>query len=319
MSTLSLFEEPVPELRSKLQRVLSALAADQLYLGTSSWKYEGWLGRIYTESRYQTRGRFSKKKFEADCLTEYAEVFPAVCGDFSYYQFPREEFWHKLFAGVPSHLKFALKVPEEVTVKVFPMHDRYGARAGFMNPNFLNADLLRAAFLELLEPFRDRIAVLIFEFSQFAKNAFPGVNEFLTELAPLLDTLPPTFRYSVEIRNREYLEPGYFQVLRDHNVAHVFNAWTRMPTVSAQMQIPDVFTADFTVTRALLKMGQKYETAVQNFSPYEAIKEPNEEVRDAMRRLLRRAKERHEPTYIFVNNRLEGFAPGTIEAVVDSL
>ncbi len=319
MSTLPLFEEPAPELRTKLQEVLFRLAADQLYLGTSSWKYEGWLGRIYTESRYLSRGRFSKKKFEAECLAEYAEVFPAVCGDFSFYQFPRAEFWHNLFTAVPPRLQFALKVPEEVTVRVFPEHARYGGRAGYTNPNFLNLDLLQAEFLNLLEPFQERIAVLIFEFGQFPKNAFPDLRSFLNELAPLLDVLPRTFRYSVEIRNREFLEPEYFQVLRESNVAHVFNAWTRMPTVSAQMGIPDAFTADFTVTRALLKMGQKYETAVQNYSPYEAIREPNPEVRDAMRHLLIRAKQQSEPAFIFVNNRLEGFAPGTIEAVVDSL
>jgi hypothetical protein len=32
-----------------------------------------------------------------------------------------------------------------------------------------------------------------------------------------------------------------------------------------------------------------------------------------------RSKQRSEPAYIFVNNRLEGNAPGTIEAVIDSL
>jgi hypothetical protein len=40
-------------------------------------------------------------------------------------------------------------------------------------------------------------------------------------------------------------------------------------------------------------------------------------VRAALRQLLTRAKRRAEPTYVFVNNRLEGFAPGTIAAVVD--
>jgi hypothetical protein len=92
-----------------------------------------------------------------------------------------------------------------------------------------------------------------------------------------------------------------------------------MPTISHQMRIRDVFTADFTIARALLKMGRKYETAVKTFSPYQSILEPNHEVREALRNLLLRAKQRAEPAYIFVNNRLEGNAPGTIEAVVDSI
>jgi hypothetical protein len=55
---------------------------------------------------------------------------------------------------------------------------------------------------------------------------------------------------------------------------------------------------------------------VNLFSPSRAVQEPNEEVRNALRNLLIRSKQRAEETYIFVNNRLEGNAPQTIEAVV---
>jgi hypothetical protein len=66
-------------------------------------------------------------------------------------------------------------------------------------------------------------------------------------------------------------------------------------------------------------MGRKYEKAVEKFAPYQTVQEPNHEVREALRNLLVRSKQRSEPAYIFVNNRLEGNAPGTIEAVIDSL
>lgn len=42
------------------------------------------------------------------------------------------------------------------------------------------------------------------------------------------------------------------------------------------------------------------------FSPYREIKEPNAEVSAALQDLLVQAKRRAEPTFIFVNNRLEG-------------
>ena len=80
--------------------MLKALAAQGIYFGTSSWKYEGWLGSIYTPERYTTRGKFSRRKFEDECLAEYAETFPAVGGDFSFYQFPAPEYWQRLFDGV---------------------------------------------------------------------------------------------------------------------------------------------------------------------------------------------------------------------------
>ena len=46
---------------------LRALAEQGVYFGTSSWKYEGWLGSIYTPERYFTRGKLSKE-VRGECL-----------------------------------------------------------------------------------------------------------------------------------------------------------------------------------------------------------------------------------------------------------
>lgn len=316
--TLRLFEdEPEQIPRTPLGEKLASLAAQDIFIGTSSWKYEGWIGQIYTESRYLTRGRFSPKRFQAECLNEYAATFPIVCGDFSFYQFPFQEYWHRLFQSAPPSLKYAFKAPEEVTVRAFPKHPRYGPRAGEDNPLFLNGELFRNSFLDLLEPYRERIAVLIFEFGSFGKQTYRNAGEFVEQLDAFLASLPPGFRYAVEVRNPDFLESDYFACLHSRGVAHVLNAWTRMPEISVQMRIADAYTAGFTVSRALLRRGRTYEEAVAKFSPYQRIQEPNHEVRQALRSLISRARDRHEPSYIFVNNRLEGNAPQTIEAIVD--
>ena len=315
--TLSLFDELPEYERTPLGLKLASLAAGGVLIGTSSWKYPGWLGQVYTESRYMSRGRFSEKRFQAECLAEYAATFPVVCGDFSFYQFPSGYYWERLFRSAPRSLKYAFKVPEEITVRMFPTHPRYGARAGESNPAFLDALLLRTAFLDLLEPYQDQIAVLVFEFGTFGKQTYDDVGAFLAELDPFLENLPPVFRYGVEIRNQEFLTQEYFRCLHSHRVAHVFNAWTRMPEIGEQVQLPEVFTADFTVTRALLRKGRPYDAAVAQFSPYRQIQDPNPEARQALRKLISRARERSEPSYIFVNNRLEGNAPQTIEAIVE--
>lgn len=315
MGTLPLFDEPLAFDRVGLHRKLLELVQQKIWIGTSSWKYEGWLGQIYDPDRYRMRGKHSQKRFEAECLAEYAETFPIVCGDFTFYQFPSEPYWRKLFASAPA-LRFAFKVPEEITVKAFPIHARYGARAGEPNPSFLNAALLEGAFLGLLEPYRGRVAVLMFEFGTFPKSTFRDAAAFVEALDPFLATLPPAFRYAVEIRNEEFLVPEYFACLRQHGIAHVFNAWTRMPALADQILLPDIYTADFTVTRALLRRGRPYEDAVAKFAPYREIQDPNPDTRDALRKLIAQAKQRNQPAYIFVNNRLEGSAPGTIEAIV---
>jgi uncharacterized protein YecE (DUF72 family) len=308
-----------PPQAARLGTKLRALAERGVFFGTSSWKYEGWLGSIYSADRYQTRGKLSKKKFEAECLAEYAETFPTVCGDFAFYQFPTADYWRGLFEGTPPSLSFGLKVPETITVAKWPGHARYGSKAGQENRSFLDTALFRSQFTRLLEPYAERVAVLIFEFGTFAKATFPDVNHFLHRLDDFLGALPRGFRYGVEIRNPEYLEPGYFACLSSHGVAHVLSAWTRMPELGSQLDRPGVETASFFVVRALLSKGRTYEKAVEAFEPYEKTREPNEAARDAIRRVAERAMEGQKPAFVFVNNRLEGNAPSTIEAVADEI
>jgi hypothetical protein len=111
----------------------------------------------------------------------------------------------------------------------------------------------------------------------------------------------------------------YFSMLALHNVAHVFNAWSRMPEVSKQIAMPGAFTADFSVVRALLTKGRTYEKSVDAFEPYDRIQEPNPSAREAMRQIAERAWKTRQAAYMFINNRLEGNAPGTIEAVTEDL
>jgi uncharacterized protein YecE (DUF72 family) len=316
----SLFaEHDRPEQAARLAPMLKALAAQGIYFGTSSWKYEGWLGSIYTPDRYTTRGKFSRRKFEEECLAEYAETFPAVGGDFSFYQFPAPEYWQRLFGGSPRSLLFGLKVPEEITVANWPSHARYGARAGKANPSFLDHRLFEAAFARPLEPYQDRIATLMFEFGTFPKSVFPNSQAFREQLDSFLGALPGGFRYAVEIRNREYLGDDYFGMLARHRTAHVFNAWTRMPEIGVQATLPGSFTGDFIAGRALLRCGQTYENAVKRFEPYRSTQEPDPSTRLALRQIAEAARKARTPAFLFVNNRLEGNAPSTIEAVASSL
>jgi uncharacterized protein YecE (DUF72 family) len=314
MTTGSLFDFPDSD-SAVLRSRLAGLAGDRIYLGCSSWKYEGWLGQIYTPANYLSRGRFSKKVFEAECLREYAGIFPTVCGDFAFYQFPNDGFWQRLFAQTPAGFQFAFKVPEQITCKLFPNHPRYGAQGGAENPSFLDFYLLQEAFLRPLEIYREKVSVLIFEFGAFGKGVFSSVDEFVERLDPFLAALPGHFRYGVEVRNEELLQSEYFRCLRSHGVAHVFNAWARMPELREQLAISESITADFIVSRALLRRGRPYEQAVQLFSPYTKTQDPNPEVRTGLRELIERARETRRAAYIYVNNRLEGNAPATIMAV----
>ncbi len=316
---MDFFTDDTPPQSARLAPKLWGLADQGIYFGTSSWKYDGWIGSIYREDRYVTRGKFSKAKFEEGCLSEYALTFPTVCGDFAFYQFPSEQYWAKLFDATPDRFVFSFKVPEDITVSTWPTHARYGKRAGQQNEHFLNANTFAQFFTTRLEPHGKRVGPLIFEFGTFNKSTFPTPTAFMTRLDPFLKSLPQGFRYAIEIRNQEYLTPAYFGLLASHNVAHVFNAWTRMPTLDQQAQLPGAFTADFTVVRALLARGRNYEQAVKTFEPYRLVQEPNEGAREGIRQIAKDTRSLKKDAFIYINNRLEGNAPSTIEAVVNSI
>lgn len=316
-------------LRSKV----AALAADGVMIGTSSWKYPGWCGQIYDEQRYLTRKKFSEAKFERECLTEYAKTFSTVCVDAGYYKFPTEKYLADLCSQVPSDFLFSFKVTDYITLKQFPNQPRHGSHAGKPNENFLNADLFRSLFLRPCESIRENVGVIMFEFSQFHQRDFERGRDFVDALDAFLGKLPTDWQYGVEIRNKNFLQEEYFATLSKHNVAHVFNAWTRMPSVAEQLALAGSITTDFTAARLLLTPGRSYANAVESFSPYKEIQEPNPDVRAAAKKLIQTAKtmtsnkmgkpgQEGKPvkkrSFVYVNNRLEGNALRTISAILES-
>jgi hypothetical protein len=119
----------------------------------------------------------------------------------------------------------------------------------------------------------DRIGVLIIEFATFSKASYAEPRFFFDDLDIFLRRLPRSVRYAVEIRNDDYLDARYFDMLRYHGVAHAFTSWTRMPSLRQQLLIDEAFTAPHTAARALLRPGRSYEQAVEMFAPYREVKE----------------------------------------------
>ncbi len=282
-----------------------------------------WLDRpdLHPPALHHPR-RLLKEAASADtCLEEHKPpAFPTVCGDFAFYQFPSVEHWTKLFRVTPADFRWALKVPEQITVAEWPLHARYGALAGQPNPSFLDAHLFQQGFLAALEPWREKIGVLIFEFGASQGHKFETARDFARAVDRFLAQLPTDWRYAVEIRNPDLLVPIWFKMLAAHNVAHVYNAWTRMPEIRDQMAIPDSRTSDIIVARALARpRSRTYEEAVQTFAPYDESRRsqwnPSARCTHDIDRygLLADA----QPAFLYLNNRLEGNSPTTIMAITE--
>jgi len=102
--------------RTEISKKVKDLATNNVFIGTSSWKYSGWLGQLYSPDRYSYRGKVAKSRFEAGCLEEYAEVFKTVCVDAGFYRFPEEGYVEKLSNQVPDGFKLSFKVTDEITI-----------------------------------------------------------------------------------------------------------------------------------------------------------------------------------------------------------
>jgi uncharacterized protein YecE (DUF72 family) len=92
-----------------------------------------------------------------------------------------------------------------------------------------------------------------------------------------------------------------------------------MPGLSDQHQRIQDFSASFTVIRLLTPLGMTYEEAKKRAAPYDKIVGELPEMRAETVDLVKQAVSRRIRAYVLVNNRTEGNAPLTIQAMVDLL
>ena len=209
------------------------------------------------------------------------------------------------------------KVWEEITIPVYAQHARYGVKAGQPNKRFLDAQV----FTELvLQPYRDanflpHAGPFLFEFQ---RHGLP-VDEFFSRLDAFLAALPTDFRYAVETRNPGLLGERYARLLEKRGVAHIYNHWTVMPSLAEQHERMKSFTAPFTVLRLLTPLGMSYEAAKKRTEPYTKIVEELPEMRRDTVDMVQKAIAENRRSYVLVNNRSEGNAPLTVQALVDQV
>lgn len=309
----SLFEEPLDR-REKYMNEAATLAAalpPSLRFGTSSWTYPGWTGLIYH------RG-YPKSGATATMLAEYARcpLFRTVGVDSFFYRPPSLETLAEYREALPEGFPLVMKVWDRITSYALgsPRHRSPSARgAGSMNPDWLSPTLcIDAVIAPTVEQLKDHAGVFLFECEAVPRYARLGVDAFAERLDRFFSALPSGPRYAVEIRSPEYLAAPYFEALRKHRVAHVFNAWTRMPTIGEQLQHEHALTTDFTVVRALLRPGRRYAAAVEAFAPYDRIQDRFPEGQRDIVDVIDRAIAQASKPYVIVNNRYEGSSPLTI-------
>ena len=317
---LALFETAPPAPPDPVAAQLAAVHADArqraaalpaaVRFGTSSWSFPGWKGLVYSSKRSQT-------SLAREGLREYAShpLLTIVGVDRSYYAPVPVDDLRSYAAQVPEGFECCFKAPASV------MAQRLGPPGqSTPNPDFLSVDRL---IDELLAPCAlacyDRTGPIILEMAPVAAAHRMAPEALLERIEAFLAALPHEFRYALEVRDARLLTPAYRAILQRTGVAHTYNYWSAMPMPARQAEVVPPEDHPFGVVRLLLRPGTFYEAQRERFSPFDALVEPDEDMRRDVVSVVQRLTRLNRPAYILVNNKAEGSSPLTVMALARAL
>ncbi len=170
----------------------------EILLGTSGWDYPEWVGRVYPP-----RGA-------ADRLRYYAGMFPIVEVNSTFYRLPAPTVVASWVRRTPSRFRFAAKFPQSIT------HDL----------RLVGTEAELARFLAVLRPLRDagRFAAALLQLPPSLPFEAETVRRFYA-------SLPPDLPVAVEFRERSWLVPTSYALLREFGLAHAIVAGPHLPVV----------------------------------------------------------------------------------------
>ena len=269
----SLFPEEKIEQQSKEPGLLR--------LGTSSFTASGW------ERSFYPRGLQSR-----DYLSYYATQFDTLEVDSTYYRIPAAATVQSWYGKTPKHFLFSLKTPQEIT------HEHV----------LVEAEGLFNEFLRATEPLGEKLGMILLQFPYFSKTAFADKSEFLARLTPFLEKLPAQPRFSLEVRNRSWLGPVLYDLLRKHNVALTLIDHPWMPRPEEWLSSGDTITADFVNIRWL---GDRKEIEEQTKIWDKTIVDRTSDLEQWVK-ACRHFMQKKIRVFAFANNHYAGHAPGTL-------
>ena len=253
----------------------------EIRIGTSSFTAKGWEGPFYP------RGMKA-----AERLSYYATKFDAVEIDSTYYGTPTLSTVQGWYKKTPPQFLFAAKVPQVIT------HEKV----------LLHCDKEFTEFLKTMDALGEKLGPLLLQFGYFNTSKFKSGREFLARLKPFLEKLPNGYKFAVEIRNKDWLDASFLDLLREHGVAFTLTDHNWMPRPWEMKNRLDLITADFTYVRWL---GDRKAIEEQTTTWDKVIIDRQGEMFEWVKE-LKKARERRIMILAFANNHYAGFGPGTL-------
>jgi len=308
----------------------------RVFIGTTTDRYAGWSGQIYSKERYQARisrrthtvgGKsFVEEVLPIDSVEEYFEHFPVLEIDFTFYRLLLEkdgrptQNYHVLreyrkYLGEEDQL--VLKVPQLIFAQKLRRGGNYVANEAYLNPAIFTNQFYRPA-VELLG---SKLGAFIFEREYQRKQERSPVEEMASELDEFFGAIPADNRYHVEIRTDSYLTPAIFNVLEKHGVGQVLSHWTWLPSLRRQFSKAGnrfLNSGSQYIIRLLTPRGMKYEDSYAKAHPFDRLIEGmvQNEMVEEVSELLWIGVNQGVRMNVLINNRAGGNAPMIAQQVV---
>lgn len=259
-----------------------------LFLGTSAFTAAGW-----SESFYPAGMK------PADYLTYYASQFNAVEVDSTFYGCPSASRVNNWSARTPEDFIFCVKVPQVIT------HEKV----------LVDCDSEFEEFVKTMDILGPKLGPMIFQFPSFDRWKFPKRESFLRVLTLFLKKLPTDHKFVIEIRNKNWLDAKFADVLREHNVALALTDTSFVPRPWEMKEKFDMITADFAYVRWL---GDRKKIEEQTTMWDKTIVDRKADLRnwaELLKAMLNNKKIRK--IFAFANNHYSGHAPATAKQFLD--
>jgi len=255
-------------------------------LGTSAFTAEGWVGSFYP-----------KGMKPVDFLSYYATKFNAVELDNTFYRVPAMSTVEGWNVKTPPGFLFTAKVPQVITHEKV-LHD-------------CKDDL--NYFLRTMDVLGDRLGPLLLQFGYFNQKAFKTQAEFLERLVLFLKSLPKDYKFAVEIRNKNWMDEKFADVLRKHNVGLTLIDQSWVPRPWEMKTKFDMVTADFVYIRWL---GDRKGIEAITESWDKVVVDRKADLKRWVEIIVSLVKDKRlRQILAFANNHYAGHAPATLAMV----
>ncbi len=293
----------------------------QLRLGTSSWYFPGWKGLVW-------QGDHSDAVLSKKGLPAYSAhpLMRTVSLDRAFYRPMSASQYASVASQVPEGFRFVVKAPAlvaDATVR------GEGGRGIQPNPAFLEPLLAVNEFVEpALQGLGNRTGALVFQLSPLPAALANRPEEVLDMLDRMLAALPRVAErvegaiVSVEVRNASLLTRALVDVLKRNGATYCLGLHAKMPPIEDQLPVlralwPGPLVCRWNLHRKHGAYG--YEEAKSLYEPFDRIVDPDPETRETLARVIAATVKAGHAAYVTINNKAEGSAPLSVQAVAQAV